>query len=116
MTDATNPAAQSAIQDQVKRNEITSKLKIVPFAFLKPMTGAQIHSNEPPTPATHLLSWRRSGNHDKNVYTQDEIDLLLEYILMLEAQLAIDAAQFRQKSLQSIIDNHNLDGFTPAKK
>jgi hypothetical protein len=111
-----NPESQPSIQDQVKRNEILSKLKIAPFAFLKPLTAAQIHNNETPTPATHLLSWRRSGNHDKNAYTQNEIDRLLDYILMLETQLAIDAAQFRQKSIQSIIDNHNLDGFTPAKQ
>lgn len=111
-------AAQAAIQLQLKRDELLRKFGLQdPTAFVRQLGNAQVHTGQRPSPTTHMLSWKETGsNHkEKKLYGEETIDVLLDYIFMLEEQLAIEAAQFRQQSITTLIDNHHLDGFTPAK-
>lgn len=108
-------ANQKAITDQLKRDEILKKLSVDPIAFLRQLGNARVTRDKKPEPATHMLTWKRGGLGDKNLYAQEVIEELIDYILMLEEQLAIDAVEFRQHSLESIIQNHRLDGFTKVQ-
>lgn len=108
-------AAQAVIQLQLKRDELLRKFGIDPTAFVRQLGNAQVPPTQKPAANTHMLSWRDSGKHDKKLFSEEMLNHLLDYIFMLEAQLAVDAAQFRQKSITSLIDNHHLDGFTAAK-
>jgi hypothetical protein len=123
MSDAThNPdaaqAAQAAIQQQLKRDELMAKFGVqAPIAFMRQLGNAQVHTGQRPSPQTHMLSWKETGsNHkEKKLYDEQVVSVLLDYIFMLEEQLAIEAVQFRQDSISTLIDNHHLDGFTPAQ-
>jgi hypothetical protein len=105
-------ANQAASNNQAKRDELLKKFHADPIAFLRLLANARTHNGDRPAPGTHLLTWTRGHQNDKTLYAQEIIDELLDYILMLEEQLAIDAAEFRTKSINSIITNHHLDGFT----
>jgi hypothetical protein len=108
-------SAQAVIQQQLKRDELLRKLGYKSLGFVRQLGNAQNHNNKEPGPSTHMLSWKPIGAHDKRIYSQEVIDGLLDYIFMLEEQLAIDAMAFRERSIERLIDNHHLDGFTPAK-
>jgi hypothetical protein len=114
MTEATD-ANKAAIAFQVRKDELLKKLSADPIAFLRQLANAHVQDGRKPEPGTHLLTWNRGGLRDKNLYIQEVLDELVEYIFMLEDQLAIDAAQFRQKSINTIIQNHHLDGFTKVQ-
>lgn len=108
-------SAQAVIQQQLKRDEFLRKFGFDSIGFVRQLGNAQVHSGSKPGPSTHMLSWKPIGAHDKKVFSQEVIDHLLDYIFKLEEQLAIDAVEFRNKSIESLIENHHLDGFMPAK-
>jgi hypothetical protein len=109
-------ANQRHISDQLQKEEILKKLAAEPIAYLRQLGNAHVPQNKKPEAATHMLTWSRGGGlGNKNLYPQEVVDHLLEYILKLEEQLAIDAAMFRQKSINDIIQNHHLDGFTKVQ-
>ncbi|SAK83593.1 hypothetical protein AWB81_04222 [Caballeronia arationis] len=96
---------------KISKAELLQKLKIDPIAYARALGNAKIVKGKRPESHTHMLAWQRSNLHDQSLYEQATIDVLLEYILMLEDQLVIEAGQFRDTSIQALIDQSTLNGF-----
>jgi hypothetical protein len=102
-------------QSPATKEELIKQFAINPIAFLRLLGNAHVRADQKPAPNTHLLTWEGGKAHQRNLYEQEVIDLLLEYILKLEVQLAIEANEFRTKSIQEIIEVTQLRGFNKVK-
>src|SRR4051812_11904370 len=99
------------IADHLSKSDLVKKLKLDPIAFMRALGNAKLIAGKKAEPGTHLLTWKRGGLGDQNLYEQATIEILLDYILMLERQLAADAQAFRALSIQSLVTQTALDGF-----
>jgi hypothetical protein len=96
---------------KISKAELLLKLKIDPIAYMRALGNAKIVSGKRPESHTHLLAWQRSNLRDQCLYEQATVDVLLDYIVMLEDQLAIEAEAFRAASIQTLVDQPTLNGF-----
>jgi hypothetical protein len=96
---------------KISKAELLQKLKIDPIAYARVLGNAKIIKGKRPESHTHMLAWQRGNLHDQCLYEQATIDVLVEYIQMLEAQLAMEAGEFRETSIQLLIDRATLNGF-----
>jgi hypothetical protein len=95
----------------LSKSDLVKQLKLDPIAFMRALGNARLVAGKKAEPGTHLLTWKRGGLGDQNLYEQATIDILLDYILMLEGQLAVDAQAFRALSIQSLMTQATLNGF-----
>lgn len=102
-------------EQAARREALVKEMKIDPLAFIRKLSNARVPPGQVPAANTHTLSWLGGKPHDRNLYSQEVVDLLIGYILKLEAQLAIEANEFRTKSLRDLVQTTELRAFGVAE-
>ncbi len=102
-------------QAQSKKDELRAQFALAPIAFLRQLANAHVGHGQKPARNTHILTWDGGKPHDRRLFDEEYIELLLDYILKLEVQLAIDASEFRHKSITELVERTELRGFDKAK-
>jgi hypothetical protein len=102
-------------EQAARREALIKELGIEQTAFTRQLGNARVPFGTKPAANTHTLSWLGGKPHDKKLYSQDVVDLLVGYILKLEAQLAIEATEFRAKSIRDLVQTTELRGFGVAE-